>query len=513
LDNKQRTNLVRVDHMAAGRRALGAVELRAQLPGSADSAGFRGLAQAVSELIVEARLPLGARMPAERELAAALGLSRTTVSAAYDLLREHGYLRSRQGAGSWITIPQSDGARRLRQPQLSNALEPPDVIDLAIAAPSAPSADILAAIGRAAEAVPRYLGGSGYATLGLDPLRSAIAGQYGMRGLPTSADQILITSGAQQGIDLVVKTLSSPGDRVVVDNPTYPGALDSLAAARARVVPVDLRVGDSVRSWDLDAYTTAVRQTAPALAYLIADFHNPTGALLDDEGRRRIVAVCRQAGTPLLVDETLADLALDDATFDDAVGLGPVAARDLTGGVITVGSLSKSMWGGLRIGWIRADPQLIFRFAVARARTDMAGPVLEQLIAVELLRNHAELAAARRAALREQRDGLVAALSEAVPQWRFRTPPGGLSLWVELDGPISSTLSARAAGVGLRLAPGRRFGSDIRLDRWLRVPFTHRPEALEEAARRLAQLRQQLLSAEGTPSSAPVLRDRVELIA
>jgi DNA-binding transcriptional MocR family regulator len=484
-------------------------------------AGFRSLAGDISELIDQARLPLGGRLPAERELAAGLGISRTTVSAAYDLLREHGYLRSRQGAGSWITVPLADGsrrsdggqasggARRFGQPQLSDAVQADDLIDLTIAAPAAP--EISAAVGRATEALPRYLGGSGYATFGLAVLREAIADHHTARGLPTSPDQILVTSGAQQGIDLVVDALVAPGDRIVADNPTYPGALDAMAAARARVVPVDLRVAADSYGWDLDAHSATVRQTGAALAYLIADFHNPTGALLDDDGRSRIVAACRRSGTPLLVDETLADLALGWGALPDggrAVGdVRPVAAHDPSGGVITIGSLSKSVWGGLRIGWVRADPQLVHRLAVARARSDMAGPVLEQLIAVELLRDHDELALLRRTALREQRDALIAALATSIPGWQVRTPPGGLSLWIELDGPVSSALSARAAGFGLRLCPGRRFGSDVRLDRCLRLPFTHQPGVLREAVLRLAQLRQQL----GTP--VPAAEAGLELIA
>jgi DNA-binding transcriptional MocR family regulator len=490
-------------------RTIAPTELRALLSGSPDTAaqpsagvlGFRALAGEVSQLIAQARLPLGARMPAERELALALGLSRTTVSAAYELLRAHGYLRSRRGAGSWITVPLP-GAR-YAQPQLTDALDAPDIIDLAIAAPSAAGGEIAAAMAVAADVLPRYLGGSGYATFGLTVLREAIADHHTRRGLPTSPDQILVTAGAQQGIDLVVTTLTAPGDRVIVDSPTYPGALDSVVAARARAVPVDLCTDDAGHRWDVGSYTASVRQTAPALAYLIADYHNPTGSFLDDDGRSRIVAACRQSSTPLVVDETLADLALDSGGAD----VLPVAAHDASGGVITLGSLSKSIWGGLRIGWIRADPQLVHRFALARARTDMAGPVLEQLIATELLRDHGSLAASRQAALRQQRDALVAALSDAVPQWRIRMPAGGLSLWVELDAPDSSVLAAQAGGFGLRLASGRRFGSDVRLERWLRVPFSQPPDTLVEAARRLG-----LLTERGSASITPH-RVGVELIA
>ena len=483
----------------ATNRLVSASEIRVLLP-EYGIRGFRELARAVAQLIDQSRLPLGARMPAERDLSAALGLSRTTISAGYDLLREHGYLRSRQGAGSWITVPLSAAGRRL--PQLSDALAAPDVIDLTIAAHSAPAEAVLAATRLAVEAMPRYLDGSGYATFGIEVLREAIAADHRRRGLPTSADQILVTSGAQHGLDLVLRTLTSPGDRVVVDNPTYPGVLDAITGARDRAVPVDLAIRDDGHEWDLDSYLATVRQTAPSLAYLVADFQNPTGATLPADGRARVVAACRRAGTPLLVDEALTELSIDRGDAE-----APVATYDPTGGVISVGSLSKSIWGGLRIGWVRADPQLIHRLAITRARNDMAGPVLEQLIAVELLRDHDALAAERRSTLRGQRDALVAALSAAIPQWRIRTPRGGLFLWIELDAPSSSQLAAQAAAFGLRLAPGSRFGADARLERWLRLPFTHSAQSLVEAVARLATLREQL-----TDSPVPS-RQSLELIA
>jgi DNA-binding transcriptional MocR family regulator len=486
--------------MVVRHRLVSASEIRALLP-DLGVRGFRELARAVAQLIDQSRLPLGARMPAERELAIALTISRTTVSASYDLLREHGYLRSRQGAGSWITVPIAGGGRR-RLPQLNDALADADEIDLTIAAHAAPAEAVLAATALAVEAMPRYLDGSGYATFGLDVLREAIAADHARRGLATSPEQILVTSGAQHGIDLVLRTLTSPGDRVVVDNPTYPGVLDAITGARDRVVPVDLTVTDEGHEWDLDGYLATVRQTAPALTYLVADFQNPTGATLDADGRARVVAACRRAGTPLLVDEALAELSIDGRDAEP-----PVATFDPTGGVISVGSLSKSIWGGLRIGWVRADPQLIHRLAVTRARNDMAGPVLEQLIAVELLRDHDALAAERRKTLRRQRDVLVAALKEAIPQWRIRTPPGGLFLWIELDEPSSSQLAAQARGFGLRLAPGSRFGTDVRLERWLRVPFTQSEQSLLDAVARLTTLRHQL------GSSIVAIPQGLELIA
>ena len=213
-------------------------------------------------------------------------------------------------------------------------------------------------------------------------LRAAIARRFTARGLPTTADQVLVTAGGQAAISLVLAALVTPGDRVLVEHPTYPNALDAVHARGARCVPVPLDLDSpGADAWDLDLVTAAVRDAAPRLAYLVPDHQNPTGALLDGAGRERLVALARRTGTPLLIDETLAEL-----TF---VGPGeaPVATHGAPDSplVITVGSAAKVLWGGLRIGWIRTAAPMIRRLAALRAATDLGGPVLEQLVATRLI--------------------------------------------------------------------------------------------------------------------------------
>jgi DNA-binding transcriptional MocR family regulator len=225
-----------------------------------------------------------------------------------------------------------------------------------------------------------------------------------------------------------------------------------------------------------------LRQAAPRVAYLIADHQNPTGLTLPAAERERLVALARASRTPLVIDETIAGLDLDGATPPP-----PVAAFDPADEtVITTGSMSKAFWAGLRIGWIRASPALIGRLAVARAALDIASPVLEQLIAVELLANASTVLERQRAAARSRRDALVVALRATLPEWRFTVPAGGLSLWIELDAPRSTALAAIADRYGLRLASGPRFGVDGAFERFLRLPFSLPEPVLEEAAARLA---------------------------
>ena len=169
-----------------------------------------------------------------------------------------------------------------------------------------------------------------------------------------------------------------------------------------------------------------------------------------------------------MIDETIVGLHLDGEPPPP-----PVAAFDPSGEtVITIGSMSKAFWAGLRIGWIRANPALIGRLAAARAALDISSPVLEQLIAVELLANAEAVMARQREAARARRDAFAAALRAELPEWRFAVPAGGLSLWVELDAPRSTALAAIADRYGLRLAAGPRFGVDGAFERFLRLPFS-----------------------------------------
>ncbi|GAA0518387.1 GntR family transcriptional regulator [Paractinoplanes deccanensis] len=450
------------------------------LPGRHRSPDYAALAAAVRGLLSDGRLPLGVRMPAERELAEALAVSRTTVSAAYRTLRESGHLTSRRGAGSWTTLPNG---HRVAPSGLWAAGDDHDMIDLGVAASAAP-AELVAAAHEAASDLPRYLGSAGYHPTGLGELREAVAAGYRDRGVPTSAEQILITGGTQQALDLVLRLSVPAGSPVLVEAPTYPNALAALSARRARLSTHGL---DTVTGWDGEMLLGALRQTRPRVSYVIPEFHNPTGHLMSSDLRERLVATAHATGTELIVDESFVDLALDDLEMPP-----PVAVFDRHSRVVSIGGMSKAYWGGLRIGWVRASAPLVQRLAAIRVGVDMASPVLEQLVAVHLMHQATQIVKARREELRTQRDALVAALRTALPEWSFVHPAGGVCIWAELDGPISSALSRAAEDVGVRLAPGPRFGLDGTLERFLRLPFTLPADELTEAVRRIATVRHDL---------------------
>ena len=454
------------------------------LPGRRRSPEYAALAGTVRGLLADGRLPLGVRLPAERELAQALEISRTTVSAAYRELRDSGHLTSRRGAGSWTTLPKG---HRVDTSGLWAPAEGRGVIDLASAVLAAPP-QLVDAARIAGEELARYLGGAGYHPTGITELREAVAAQYTARGLPTSVEQIMVTNGVLHALDLVMRLLVAPGQPVLVESPTYPNALSGLLSRRARIVTYGL----TEAGWDAEVLLATLRATRPRVAYLVPDFQNPTGHLMPAELRASLTAAAHTTGTDLVIDESFVDLPLDAPALDTADPVGmppPVASFDRHARVLSIGGMSKPYWGGLRMGWIRAAAPVVQRLAAIRVGMDMASPVLEQLVAVQLLRRADEIVPARRAELAARRDALAAALRVELPEWRFVLARGGVSLWAELDAPVSSALARSVEDLGVRLAPGPRFGMDGTLERFLRVPFTLPAVDLVEAVRRIAAAR------------------------
>ncbi|MDQ2791407.1 MAG: PLP-dependent aminotransferase family protein [Actinomycetota bacterium] len=428
---------------------------------------YAALAARIRLLVADGRLPVGIRLPAERELATALQLSRATVTAAYRRLRDDGWASARQGAGTWTSLPQGP-AYGAWAPALPTA----GVIDLAHAAPAAPP-EIVTAFTAALRDLPRLLPGHGYHPAGLPELRARIAQRYTVRGLATTPEQILITAGALNGITVALEVLIGPGDRVLIEHPSYPNALDAIWASRAQPVPVAVDAADPAAvAADV---TRVARQTSPRLAYLMPDFQNPTGLLLDAEQRGRLAAGLHASGTVALVDETLVELGLDVAAA------APYAAFARADRAVTVGTLSKTFWGGLRVGWLRAEATLIQRLTAAAVRAQLSGPVLEQLAACHLLDTADATLPEHRDRLRTRRDALVRALTAALPRWQVPVPPGGLVLWCGLPAPVSNALVDAAQRRGLLLAAGPRFGTGHAFGDRLRLPYTQPTDVLQRA--------------------------------
>ncbi len=285
----------------------------------------------------------------------------------------------------------------------------------------------------------------------------------------------MITVGAQHAIALIARTIMARGDRALVENPTYPHALDALKSAGARIVPVSVTTDEG---WDMLALEQGIQRTSPSLGYLMPDSHNPTGRSMPTEQRIKVLELAAKQGTTIVADETMAELGLD--------GLPTPVPFAVHGSAILIGSVGKSIWGGLRIGWIRADRTIIQRLARARLSGDLGTPMLEQLMVTELLGDYDAILSERREQLRAGRDRLVRMLGESIPDWRLPHASGGLTLWANLGAPVSSQLALASRNFGLVIAAGPRFGVDGAFERFIRIPFSYPVEETSRAVEALA---------------------------
>ncbi|WP_433164983.1 PLP-dependent aminotransferase family protein [Kribbella sp. CA-247076] len=429
------------------------------------------LAARMRRLIDDGELPPGALLPPDRALAGALAVGRTTVVAAYELLRSEGRIVRRQGSGTRVAGTSSAGVVEDApvDPIFLDSLEARDgdVLLAICAAPGDPPPQLAEAYARILPALSEIRGDIGYYPYGHPALREAIANRYAGHGVPTTPDQILVTNGGQQALSLLAHALISPGDQVLVEAPTYPGALEAFREEAA--VPRGLPVG-------LDGFEAAVRERRPALAYVVPTYQNPTGSVLPVLLRERLARAAAAADVPLVEDEVPADLGFPGTTR-------PVPMAAFNEAVISLGSLSKSVWGGLRIGWIRSPAPLTNRLARLRAVHDLGGNVPAQLAAAHLVAELDDLDLA--AELQVRHDHLRNLLAEHLPTWHVPTIQGGQTLWVKLPHGDGNSFAQTAMRHGIAILPGSGLDVTGNSDPYVRLHFRAHPTDLTEATHRL----------------------------
>ncbi|MEU8527770.1 PLP-dependent aminotransferase family protein [Streptomyces sp. NPDC048629] len=454
------------------------------------------LAARFRQLIDEGLLPPDTPLPADRRLAAALSVGRSTVVAAYEALRQEGRVVRRQGSGTRVAsaaaLLPGPRVRETSNPLFLNLLEPSDgVILLSCAAPLGPPPELTEAY----RSLVLPEADLGYHPAGLEALRAALAEKYAVRGVPTDPAQILVTTGAQQALSLLTRLLVAPGDGVLVEAPTYSGALDLFREAAA--VPLPVRVGpDGV---DVAEAIRMMERHRPALAYVVSRFQNPTGAVLPPLSGRRLVEAANGLGVPLIDDEARADLGFGadpGVGVDPGMGVDPGFEEDAAqkpwvtlcayGDVLSVGSLSKPVWGGLRIGWVRGPAATIARLARLKAIHDLGSDLPGQLAAVRVLAGFAPVLRDRLRNLREGHDHLVAELARLLPSWTPAPTSGGQTLWVRLPYGDGVAFAQVALRHGVAVLPGSTMDALGGSVRYLRLHFLLPPEVLTEAVRRLA---------------------------
>lgn len=463
-------------------RTAGAQRVVAELGDWAVGSGslFRLLARGVQAAVERGALPPGARLPAERALAEAVSVSRGTAVAAYDLLVADGLVERRHGSGTFVIgagslgLPPGREGSALVARLVDRSASTSSVVDLSISVLHRPEGLPDVQVGTAD--LDTVLPDTGYSPWGLPGLRQAVARLVTGWGLPTEEQQVVITTGAQQALSTAAACWVRPGDTVLVEDPTYPGALSAFGAAGARLVGLAMdRHG--VRP---DALRAALAEH-PVLAYLQPTLHSPTGSLLTAGRRAEIADALAHARVPLVEDHALAGLAWHEAP-------PPIAVHHPDHPGAVVGSLSKRFWGGLRVGFVRAAEPVALRFARVKATHDLGSSAISQILAQRLL-EHPDadrFVATRNAALRSRYEVLADALHHRLPDWTWTAPSGGLSVWVRLPRPVAEPFAQAALRDGVAVATSEALSpSGGHLDR-IRLSFSAPEDELLAGVARLA---------------------------
>jgi DNA-binding transcriptional MocR family regulator len=464
---------------------------------------YRQIADGIRRALLEGRLAPGHRLPPTRDLAAQLGVNRNTVVAAYDLLVDEGVARSHTGRGTFLAtapgpakVPPSDAWFT----SFSRAVEGPAVGGIfsvyrnAISsegipfAGSYPASELMPveAFRRAMAGVLRDQGAEilGYGpTLGYAPLREAIAAGMRRRGSRVTADEVLVTNGSQQAIEIVFRAFVDPGDAVVIEDPTYAGALSVLGSLDARLVGVPSDE-DGMRP---DLLARALERHRPKAIYLQPTFHNPTTRVMGEGRRREILDVAARNYCAVIEDDWAGDLRFE--------GPDVPSMHALDGGshVIYLSTFSKKLLPGLRVGWVTAPTPVLQRLVLLKQIEDHGTSLLVQAALHEFLRDGGldEHLARVRAAYRERCDTMLAALDAGLPAEVTRTrPQGGLFVWLTLPGGLDgSELFAAARERGVLLSPGELFHADGGGRNTMRLTFSAASrEQIESGIAILAEL-------------------------
>lgn len=488
---------------------------------AATSPLFEQIVEQVSARVNSGAFPPGFRLPPTRDLARALNVHRNTVVRAFEELVAAGVLRSRVGSGTFVAerpaaraaaplaaaeAPRLPWESLLSRSTRADALRRFDGLARSVAAGRAPGKDVIdlqrmqpsaellpvAPFKRCLEHALRIHGGRalGYSPReGLPRLRRVVAEQLSRSGVPAREEDLLITTGSQQAIDLVARALVDPGDAFLVESTTYPGALNLLAAAGAQ--PIGVPSDDE--GPDLEFLGRLPRGRVKGF-YLMPSCRNPTGERVSTERRRALVAWARQAGVPLVEDDYDRDLVLDET------GPAPPALRALDPETLFVGTYSKKLIPALRVGFVVCPPGLAERLAPLKHAFDLSSSLLLQHALAEFL-ERGYLRAHLRQTLPEYRrrvDALDAALKKSMPAGvTWRRPTQGVSLWLNLPPAIDpDALFREAVARGVLVSPGSLHAADrSRGAHGVRLTFCYEPPArLAEGARRLGKAIEALLA-------------------
>jgi DNA-binding transcriptional MocR family regulator len=460
------------------------------------------LVDRISSAIEAGQLEPGSKLPPTRELAAEAGVNHLTAARVYRRLAELGYVTASVGRGTFVRslAPASSDSHgddwqvyALPQDEISYSEQVladtfslagrEDVISLATGWP-APSTYPTEELARIAADVFAEVGGNALSYLpaeGLFDLREQIAARGRAHGYAQDADEVVITSGAQQAIALSAHATLEPGDVAVVESPTFIGMMTALRGTKARVigVPVD------ENGFDVDGLVRLLARHEVKLVGLQSACQNPTGRSLSDERRKRLAELAMERNFFILEDRVYADMRFEGREVRSLRELAPAH-------VLYANSLSKVVGGGLRAGWVAARGPVRERIATLKLDADFHSPTLIQHMAARWLATGAYDRHLKQTIpfYRERRDALLAVLERHLAgEYHVDPPLGGHHLWVTLNRPLDErALYAEAARSGVTFTPGGAVTAERRSQTSLRLSFSLLdPEQLEEGVRRLAR--------------------------
>lgn len=463
---------------------------------------YRQLIRQIQAQIESGELPAGTRLPASRDLARKLKISRISVVNAYAELRAANYLSAHAGRGTFVAKEKGldydrglGGNNPLRRDthivpdrsirDMMKLASKPGVINFSHGAP--PPEFYPAQYLR--DAMNTVLDRDGALALsyemaeGYMPLRIAVRDYVSSHGIQCRADNVLVTGGAQQGLDLVMQSMLSEGDTLVTANPTYLGILDIARARRVRVHGIEANE-EGIR---LDMLENYLMDNSPQLIYVMPSFQNPTGHVMPLHRRRQLLNLSNRYGVPIIEDAVYEEFRFEG---DD---LPPLKALDESGTVIYVGGFTKMLLPGMRIGYVIAGNRYYERLVRIKEAADISTSGLNQraihlllkrgILPQQLNRNNRELRRRRNAALR-------AAEEYFPPGARWRVPEGGLYLWVELpeQGPTASELFIAAVQVDVAFAIGNIYFTNGSGSYNLRLNYSlQTPDMIVEGFKRLGK--------------------------
>jgi 2-aminoadipate transaminase len=487
-----------------------------RIPLDRESDGRAPLARQIQayleRLMRQGLLAPGVKLPATRELARQLRVNRTTVSQAYEELVASGWARAHVGQGTFVAERTVErGSPPARAPRLDwsglmskaaqiaaadarrrHAYHVPrpaaGVISFAGGMPDSalfPTEAFGHVLGRAIRDEGRELL-QYYSASGYPPLREYLA-RYLLRfGIETRPDEILIVNGSQQAFDLIARTLLDPGDLLAIEEPSYPRAVQVFRAVGAQLLPIPF--SSSRPGWGglaTPALERLLQRQSPKLLYCQPGAHNPTGATMEESERHRLIELAVRHRVPILED------GFDAGPFYGERPPAPLKALDPSGVVVYVGTFSKILFPGLRLGWVVAAPELIERLETAKQLADIhTSPLLQAAVHRFCERHLLERHQARvLAEYTRRRDALLEALGRLMPPGvSWTVPRGGFFLLVALpDALDASALLTRALTRGVAFVPGNAFFVDGGGESALRLSFSAVPPGdIEEGVRRLA---------------------------